>query len=296
MSNDDHDRMGDIMAGPTKAELLAQFALPDLFSTVQELSPMDAFKEFMDYAKTAIGRKFSLALYGALRRDAYAANERLGKNGMGRVFPSLTEHQENANGRVMRHELSARFAPLLPAIREYTSQRPQDPAVFNRLAWLADQVEVVNIQDFPVMGLPRYGCTEWRALKKGISDTIANLPTAFGNPVELAPTATTGTTDQPIIWKGQPAELFALFEELVGKGWIELPKNRGKRSRDKLARTVHAVFAFTSGTTLKVGTAVNYLKKGRDGINEQRPEPRVVFTLKRNPDVGTDYDPDKAGE
>lgn len=109
-------------------------------------------------------------------------------------------------------------------------------------------------------------------------------------------TATQGTTDRPIIWKGNPAELFALFEELVGKGWIELPKNRGKRSRAELARTVHAAFAFASGTILTEGTALNYLKKGRDGINEQRPEPRVVFTLKRNPDVGTDYDPDKAGE
>ena len=101
---------------------------------------------------------------------------------------------------------------------------------------------------------------------------------------------------QRLTWKGQPAELFALFEELVGKGWIELPKTRGKRSRDKLARTVHTVFAFTSGTTLQVGTAVNYLKKGRNGVNEQRPEARVIFALKRNPDVGTDYDPDKAGE
>lgn len=97
-------------------------------------------------------------------------------------------------------------------------------------------------------------------------------------------------------WKGNPAELYVLFEELIGKGWIEVPKNRGKRSRDKLARNIHSSFAFASGTTVKVGTAVNYLKKGSDGYNEQRPEPRVPFTLKRNPDVGEEYDPDKAGE
>lgn len=97
-------------------------------------------------------------------------------------------------------------------------------------------------------------------------------------------------------WKGQPAELYALFEELIGKGWVEVPMNRGKRSRDKLARSVHAGFAFASGNTTKVGTAVNYLKKGRDGVNEQRPEPRVAFALKRNPDVGEEYDPDKAGQ
>ena len=97
-------------------------------------------------------------------------------------------------------------------------------------------------------------------------------------------------------WKGSPAELFVLFEELVGKGWVEIPKNRGKRSRDQLARNIHGAFQFSAGTALKVGSAVNYMKKGRDGVNEQRPEPRVVFALKRNPDVGEEYDPDKAGE
>lgn len=97
-------------------------------------------------------------------------------------------------------------------------------------------------------------------------------------------------------WKGSPAELFVLFDELIGKGWIELPMSRGKRSRDQLARTVHSSFAFAGGATLKAGTAVNYLKKGRDGVNEQRPEPRVPFALKRNPDVGAEYDPDKAGQ
>jgi len=229
MSYDNHDRMGEILAGPTKDEVLKQFSLPDLFLTVQELSPMDAFKEFMDYAKTAIGRKFSLALYGALRRDAYAANERLGKNGVGGVFPSLTDHQENANGRIMRHELSARFAPLLPAIREYISQRPQDPAMLNRLAWLADQVEIVNAQDYPLHGFPRLGCTEWRALKKGISDTITNLPTALGNPVELAPTATKGTPER-LPWTSTTSAFAHIFTTLSNAGYFPIPRRGGKEN------------------------------------------------------------------
>lgn len=118
---------------------------------------------------------------------------------------------------------------------------------------------------------------------------------------EIAVNMTSGT-ETPLngaplfIWKGQPAELFVLFEELVGKGWVELPMNRGKRSRGQLARNVHSAFAYASGTNLKVGTAMNYLKKGRNDVNEQRPEPRVAFALKKNPDVGDSYDPDKAGE
>ncbi|MBK9059793.1 MAG: hypothetical protein IPL81_07975 [Flavobacteriales bacterium] len=52
--------MGEILAGPTKDEVLKQFSLPDLFLTVQELSPMDAFKEFMDYAKQQLAESSHL--------------------------------------------------------------------------------------------------------------------------------------------------------------------------------------------------------------------------------------------
>lgn len=232
-----------------------------------------------------------------------------------------------------RTTVQDRLSALTTAVEAYVNANRTAPFVVDRLGWIIDNVTrwdpriyhegditFTNEEHLKVLSEvarrnERYHeagmDAEEKALEIAFADSFVNavfrtdelraevverLKRIAANVATTGTTATQGTTAQPIIWKGNPAELFALFEELVGKGWIELPKNRGKRSRAELARTVHAAFAFASGTILTEGTALNYLKKGRDGMNEQRPEPRVVFTLKRNPDVGTDYDPDKAGE
>lgn len=235
-----------------------------------------------------------------------------------------------------RQTIKDRLSQMANAVEVYCKANRSNPFLLERLGWLIQEVTVwdpeiiksgdINFsnkehleenserlrRDERMAGMDEFD----KAVEVGIADGFVNAvfrtdelraelaqhlkgiatSIAVDHVATNGTTATQGPTDRPIIWKGNPAELFALFEELVGKGWIELPKNRGKRSRAELARTVHAAFAFASGTIITEGTALNYVKKGRDGINEQRPEPRVVFTLKRNPDVGTDYDPDKAGE
>lgn len=79
-------------------------------------------------------------------------------------------------------------------------------------------------------------------------------------------------------WKGHPHELYELISELVGKKWLEVPKNRGKVSRDELARRVHRAFDFSSGEVLKQSTAQSYLKE-----TGPRPAQGVPFALPKNP-------------
>lgn len=225
MSYDDRDWVGELLSSPTKAEVETQFALPDLSDTVQGLSAMDAFKEFLDYAKRAAGLQFSHALYRALERELYITNEKIRDNGQ-HYYPLPTELQLTDQSKRVQHALSARIAPLLPAIREYVSQRLRDPAIVNRLAWLADQVEVVLVQDYPPRSLPRMGCVEWRALKKGILVIIATLPQPDPSPT-TGTTATQGTTDR-LKWKSSTAAFVHIFNTLAAGGYFDLPTKGGK--------------------------------------------------------------------
>lgn len=232
-----------------------------------------------------------------------------------------------------RTTVQDRLSALTTAVEAYVNANRTAPFVVDRLGWIIDNVtrwdpriyhewDITFTNEEHLKELSEVARrneryheagmdAEEKAIEIAFADGFANavfrtdelraevverLKGIAANVATTGNTATQGTTEQRIIWKGQPSELFVLFEELVGKGWIDLPMNRGKRSRDKLARAVHAAFAFASGTTIQIGTAVNYLKKGKGGVNEQRPEPRVPFALKRNPDVGDGYDPDKAGE
>lgn len=232
-----------------------------------------------------------------------------------------------------RSIIQTRLSALTTAVAVYVKANRTAPFIVDRLGWIIDNVtrwdpRILHERDITFTNEEHWKelsevarrderyheagmDADEKAIEIAFADGFANavfrtdelraevverLKGIAANVATTGNTATQGTTEQRIIWKGQPSELFVLFEELVGKGWIDLPMNRGKRSRDKLARAVHAAFAFASGTTIQIGTAVNYLKKGKGGVNEQRPEPRVPFALKRNPDVGDGYDPDKAGE
>lgn len=195
---------------------------------------MDAFKEFMEYAERAIGKPVSTEIYGALTRELLDVNSRRGHNGQGRIYPSLTTEQTNARGHALRHALSERFAPLLPAIREYVTKRFPDPAILNRLAWLADQVEVVILQDYPAHGFPREGSSEWRALKKGILDTIANLPTAS---VQLPQKAMRGNPER-MEWNGSTIEFVTIFKNLLKSNYVELPSSGGKQGEGNVTEYI----------------------------------------------------------
>lgn len=244
MSYDDRDRVGELLSSPTKAEVETQFALPDLSATVQGLSAMDAFKEFLDYAKRAAGLKYSHALNRALEREFYITNVKILDNGQ-RAYPMSTIEELTDRSKSVQYALTARIAPLLPAIREYVWQHPQDPTVLNRLAWLADQVEVVLVQDYPPRGLPRSGCVEWKALKKGILMIIATPPRP--DPMATNGTTTTqGNAEQPVApiqWKGTVQQLAWVLRELAEKGWIGYPAQKGNTSKWKAGDINASAFA-----------------------------------------------------
>lgn len=295
--------MDHVFASPPVEEVGSEYPLPDL-GHANSLQPVPAFSLFMEYTEHAISTMYIQSLRMAHEKVEYMANRVQVREGGPFSFAEFSKEQREAIDAEVLRELRERCQPLIGAVTAYARQRGNDPVTFGRITWMMDQIALVrgnwpgaklDIRMQPPDGQRVTANPCERVIRRELLDGLQVILGVATTPSN-GTTATQGTTAQPIIWKGNPAELFALFEELVGKGWIELPKNRGKRSRAELARTVHAAFAFASGTILTEGTALNYLKKGRDGINEQRPEPRVVFTLKRNPDVGTDYDPDKAGE
>ena len=294
--------------------------MPDL-AEVSQLSPQNAFDLFESYLEEALNGEFFEKLFVPMinieREKAILGMNSKGHdrfhtntpeehyqilNGMPVVLP----HNRSNDYRLMfiettlqlrvkdemRRYLYSRITPLLPAIQSYVENHMSNPMTSARLTSFIVKLKPQHASyQYPFFSGPQeskfdsartYLQSEFYRGLVAIADTYiaSDKPSASDS----------------IQWKGLPAELYVLFEELVGKGWIEIPTTRGKRSRDKLARRVHSVFVFASGTKLGVGTAVNYLKKGSNGINEQRPEPRVPFELKWNPDVGKGYDPDKSGQ
>ncbi|QQR87545.1 MAG: hypothetical protein IPJ76_04775 [Flavobacteriales bacterium] len=83
----------------------------------------------------------------------------------------------------------------------------------------------------------------------------------------------------PFTWKGEAGELFQLFDEMIGKGWIRIPRNGGKVSRTELAKRVRTAFDFDDGSTIAESVAVKYLKKSK------YPPGQTVQTLDWNPKV-----------
>lgn len=309
-----------------------KWALPDL-SEVATMDPVSAFARFNEFAGRALSptymEELKTAMHDVAAAAALAATEATGTKPEGRRKPPKPSKADELGKvhevriemgqhiarlysthaptieRDIARRITDRIAPLLPAIRAYVGQRPQDAMTAARLAWMIDDIRhwhrhVTRPErkgeppTDPLILVAYTHLAHWRTLYTRLLEIAQQLSAAPGRTASNAQAAP-GSSGGRITWKGQPAELYVLFDELVGKGWVELPKNRGKRSRSALARIIHAMFQFTEGTELNESTAVNYLKKGSDGYNEQRPEPRVPFTLKRNPDVGEDYDPDKAG-
>lgn len=79
-------------------------------------------------------------------------------------------------------------------------------------------------------------------------------------------------------WLGEPADLFNLVEELVGKNWLALPMNGGKYSRTELAKRLSAAFALEGGERIAESTSIQYMKP-----RGHRPEGTYTFKIGKNP-------------
>lgn len=251
MSNDElPNYLERILASPNVAEVERMFPLPDL-RTIPSLSPIDAFKEFMHYADVAIGNVFRVPFRGALEREAFLANERALPNGRP-IFGSITTEQRKANTVAESKAVAERFAPLLPAMRNYVEQRSQDPTVHNRLAWMSDKVEVV-INDLtgrpPTRGVwvpdhsaeavtggtPNATLREWGELWDGIAAMIANIGNTHNAPARSFPAI--ANADR-IEWQGSTIEFVTIFKKLEERRYVDLPSTGGKQGEGNLTEYI----------------------------------------------------------
>ena len=250
----DRDHFGELMAAPDAAEVERMFPLPSL--NVQDLAPLEAFKVYMDYAHTAMGQTYTFRLRRALERERAIASVRTLPNGA-HVYGFITTEQRKANTLAESKAVADRFAPLLPAIRAYVSQRSQDPMILNRLAWIADEVdaiieeasgrtpiptslgeEAVGLRRTSKWPIPK----EWSALRDGLRAMIANLGTA--NDATVLPIASTGQSAVvPITWRGSVQQLAWMLRELAENGWIGAPTHKGNTTKWKAGDINASAFA-----------------------------------------------------
>ncbi|HQZ43692.1 MAG TPA: hypothetical protein PK735_12460 [Flavobacteriales bacterium] len=306
-----------------------EWAMPDL-TEVSQMDPFSAFEAFVNYYRRAFDEEYLIAMTKAkmlvAREEGVRAMNKLDPdrlhtntenakyevvNGMGSIYPM---HTENAHLLVqiewnfllrvkdeMADAIAPRIVALLPAIQSYVKSHVNDPITITRLSAFVVSLREIesHIQDpfaFPMMKGWKLHYTVKQIRYEFYKDLVKIAESFRVSAGSSASTSPNENSNAPIQWKGKPAELYVLFDELLGKGWVELPKKRGKRSRIELAHRIHEVFGFANGIGIAQSTAENYLKKGSKGYNEQRPEPRVPFLLNWNPDVGKGYDPDNSGE
>ncbi len=230
--------------GPTPAEVMSKWELPNIAEQTSTAGPVEAFRLFMAYAEHALDHDFEQELNRALRWDAIVAGE------IRHIIPERVEgsalfkqpytHTPKEVEERITQEVSMalrdRIAPLLPSIHTYVSNRPNDPATVNRLAWMAAQIEAIP------------GALEGRALWRS-----REQPEGFLRPRKFEPMAwkelhdglleilntasdSTGSTSAPqplprIEWKGSVQVLAWLLRELAEKGWIEAPRHRSTTTR-----------------------------------------------------------------
>lgn len=126
--------------GPTPAEVMSKWELPNIAEQTSTAGPVEAFRLFMAYAERALDHDFERELKSALHFDACYAGE-IQPNKDGHYIASAATEERFV--QEVSTALRARIAPLLPAIHAYVNSRPNDPATVNRLAWMAAQIEAI---------------------------------------------------------------------------------------------------------------------------------------------------------
>lgn len=236
---------------PTPAEVLSEWALPDIVEQTSATGPVEAFRLFMTYAERALHHRFESELNHALTWDAINAGE------IRRIVPEPVEGATWQRGaylhtpkeveeritNTVNTALRERLLPLLPAIRAYVSRRPNDPATVNRLAWMAEQIEEIpgeiegrvlwTSREQPEgFYMPRkFEPMAWKELHDGLLAIVDETAATNAAPAHTEDTSAPVTPVARIEWKGTVQVLAWLLRELAEKGWIEAPRHRSTTTR-----------------------------------------------------------------
>ncbi len=240
--------------GPTPAEVLSKWELPNIVEKTSAVGPVDAFGLFMAYAERSLDHAFERELDNALRWDAIMAGE------IRRIVPQVSEGspvgrqpyldtpkevQERITGMV-NTTLRNRIAPLLPAIHNYVDSRASDPATVNRLAWMAAQIEAIpgalkgcqlwrsREQAEGYLMDRKFEPMAWKELHDGLLE-ILNTPT-------LNPGSTSAARPMVRIeWEGTTIEFVTVLKMLVKGRYVDLPSTGGKQGEGNVSEFIRRI-------------------------------------------------------
>lgn len=267
MGNDGPSNTELFPPGPSVAEVLERYTLPDLSSdALKEVPPVPAFRLFMEYAVAAFGVRFMKALETALRREDMWKNPPVLNEQGRKVWPIQTNEQKEEMKAAAMRIIRARHEPLLPAIRRYVEQRRTDPVTIQRVTWLVDQIATIpgaldgkylaTSEEQPagfLLKLP-YAPTIWREFHDELLTLLDETAAINAAPSPTEDTTAPGAPATRIEWKGSVQVLAWLLRELAEKGWIEAPRHRSTTTRysagDIIAKRYAEVMAPHFGVNL----------------------------------------------
>ena len=231
--------------GPTPAEVMSKWELPNIAEQTSAAGPVEAFRLFMDYAERALDHKFERELQSAWHFDACHTGEIQPNKDRHYIASAETEERITQDVSTALH---ARIAPLLPAIHSYMSNRPNDPATVNRLAWMAEQIEAIpgalegralwRSREQPEGFLMRrkFEPMAWKELHDGLLE-ILNTATVNSGRVAAAPARST----ERIVWTSSTAAFEYIFSTLAARGYFKIPPKRGKEGEPNLTALARAL-------------------------------------------------------
>lgn len=242
--------------GPTPAEVMSKWELPNITEQTSTAGPVEAFRNFMSFAERALDHRFEGEFNRALRWDAIVAGEirRIVPEAVessawvGQPYLHTPEEVEERITQVVSTSLRERLSPLLPAIHAYVSNRPNDPATLNRLAWMAAQIEAIpgalegralwRSREQPEGFLRRreFEPMAWKELHDGLLEILNTANDSTGSTSASRP-------QQHIEWKGSVQVLAWLLRELAEKGWIDAPRHRSTTTRYRAGDIVAKKYA-----------------------------------------------------
>jgi hypothetical protein len=205
----------------------------------------------MAYAERALDHDFELELNKALRWDAIVAGEitRIvpkaveGSVLVGQPYLHTPKEVEERITQDVNTALRERIAPLLPAIHTYVSNRPNDPATVNRLAWMAAQIEAIpgalngralwrsREQPEGFLRPRKFEPMAWKDLHDGLLEILNTASVSTGSTSAPRPL-------QRIEWEGSTIEFITILKMLVKRKYVELPSTGGKQGEGNVSEFI----------------------------------------------------------
>lgn len=228
---------------PSPAEVMSTWELPDIVEQTSAVGPVDAFRLFMAYAERALHHDFERELGSAFHFEACNAKE-IQPNKEGHWIPSAAIRERIT--QEVSTALRDRIAPLLPGIHSYVSNRPNDPATVNRLAWMAEQIEAIpyaleggalwRSREQPE-GVPRdrkFEPMAWKELHDGLLEILNTATVNPGSPPATRPIVR-------IEWEGSTIEFVTVLKMLVKGRYVDLPSTGGKQGEGNVAEFIRRI-------------------------------------------------------